>query len=122
MPGGPSRTCPDNVPRGSGAGDRPHVKVPIPDAIQAEGLAKGSLAPSLRKAVGTVTVSVAMSEKPIAATVPDGATSLKSLPSRSQQRSQTGDVVAQQDQMINLASTSAPDPLVGPPKRPMWWR
>jgi len=79
--------------------------VPIPEALKAEGLAKGSLAPSLRKAVGTVTVSVAMSEKPIAATVPSGATSRKSLPSRSRQRSQTSDVVAQQDRMIRLART-----------------
>jgi minor extracellular serine protease Vpr len=77
--------------------------VPIPEALKAEGLAKGSLAPSLRKAVGTVTVSVAMSEKPIAATVPDGATSSGSLPSRSAQRSQTSDVVSQQDQMITQA-------------------
>ena len=78
--------------------------VPVPDSVKAQGLdKKASLAPSLRNAKGTVTVSVAMSEKPLAATVADGAVAANALPTRASQQSRTAAVRSQQDGMITRA-------------------
>jgi hypothetical protein len=50
---------------GSPTGARPP---PVPDSVKAAGVDKaGALAPALRTAKGTVAVSVALSEKPVAA-------------------------------------------------------
>ena len=80
--------------------------VPIPDSITSavgDGT-DGSLAPSLRAATGTVTVSVTMSEQPVAASVPEGATTQNSLPSAENQQVRTSIVVAQQDQVVEQAA------------------
>lgn len=78
--------------------------VAVPNSVKAQGLdKKASLAPALRNAKGTVTVSVAMSEKPVAATVADGAVAANTLPSKASQQSRTAAVRSQQDGMITRA-------------------
>ena len=48
--------------------------MPVPDSVKAAGLDRaGSLAPALRNAKGTVTVSVALSEQPVGASVSEDA-------------------------------------------------
>lgn len=88
------------APGSSASAARP---VPVPDSVKALGGDQASLAPALRNAKGTVTVSVAMSEKPVAATVADGAVAANTLPSRAAQRSRTAAVRSQQDGMITRA-------------------
>ncbi len=77
----------------------------LPDRVKAESRVGGGavVAPALREAKGTVTVSVAMSEKPIAETVPADALPNKTLPSRAQQRARTAAVGAQQDSVVRQA-------------------
>ncbi|MDX6323053.1 MAG: hypothetical protein QOF52_2911 [Propionibacteriaceae bacterium] len=98
-----------NASAAPGATLRP---VPVPDAIKAAGFDRaGSLAPALRNLSGTVTVSVAMSKSPVAASVPEGALSTRSLPSRANQRGRTADVVSQQDHVISQARKLGAKPL-----------
>jgi minor extracellular serine protease Vpr len=86
---------------GSPTGARP---VPVPDSVKAAGLDKaGSLAPALRTAKGTVTVSVALSEKPVGASVSEDALVTGSMPSKASQQAQTATVRAQQDRVIGQA-------------------
>jgi subtilisin family serine protease len=86
------------APTGS---DRP---VPVPKDLAALGSeGPGSLAPALRDATGTVSVSVAMSRQPVAVTVPEGATRTGGLPSRATQRQQTAGVESQQDDVVARA-------------------
>ena len=86
---------------GSPTGARP---VPVSAAAKAAPLDKaGSLAPALRNAKGIVTVSVALSEKALGASVSEDALLNGSLPSKASQQSQTSAVKAQQDQVIGKA-------------------
>ena len=86
---------------GSPTGARP---VPVPDSVKAAGIDKaGSLAPALRNAKGTVTVSVALSEKPVGASVSEDALVTGSMPSKASQQAQTATVKAQQDRVIGEA-------------------
>jgi subtilisin family serine protease len=86
---------------GSPTGARP---VPVPDSVKAAGLDKaGSLAPALRNAKGTVTVSVALSEQPVAASVSEDALVTGSMPAKASQQAQTATVRAQQDRVIGQA-------------------
>ena len=86
---------------GSPTGARP---VPVPDSVKAAGIDKaGSLAPALRNAKGTVTVSVALSEKPVGASVSEDALVTGSMPSKTSQQAQTATVKAQQDRVIGEA-------------------
>lgn len=86
---------------GSPTGARP---VPVSAAAKAAPLDKAaSLAPALRNAKGTVTVSVALSEKALGASVPEDALLTGGLPSKASQQSQTTAVKAQQDQVIGAA-------------------
>jgi subtilisin family serine protease len=78
--------------------------VPVPDSVKAAGIDKaGSLAPALRNAKGTVTVSVALSEKPVGASVSEDALVTGSMPSKASQQAQTATVKAQQDRVIGQA-------------------
>ncbi len=78
--------------------------VPIPPDLRgAKPATTGVVAPALRAAAGTIAVSVAMSEEPIAAAVAENAVPEKRLPSRSVQRGRTASVTAQQDRMIQRA-------------------
>lgn len=86
---------------GSPTGARP---VPVPAAVKAAGIDRtGSLAPALRNAKGTVTVSVALSEKSVGASVSEDALVTGSMPSKASQQAQTGRVRAQQDRVIGQA-------------------
>jgi subtilisin family serine protease len=86
---------------GSPTGARP---VSVPDSVKAAGVDKaGSLAPALRGAKGTVTVSVALSEKPVGASVAEDALVAGSLPSKASQQARTATVRAQQDRVIGQA-------------------
>ncbi len=94
----------------SAAPPSPTPPVPVPDAIASQGLDRaGSLAPALKDAKGTVTVSVALSKPAVAATVPDRATSESQLPSASSQRAQTAAVQAQQDVVVDQAAALGAD-------------
>jgi minor extracellular serine protease Vpr len=84
---------------GSPSGVRP---TPVPASLKTVDQA-GSLAPSLRDAKGTVTVSVALSQKPVGATVAQDSLRTGTLPSKASQQAQTNAVKAQQDQMIGQA-------------------
>ena len=88
---------------GTAAAD-PREPVPVPESIKGES-AKGDavVPPSLRNAKGVVTVSVAMSVEPIAATVKADAITTGSLPSRTNQRARTAAVVAQQNRVVREA-------------------
>ena len=86
---------------GSPSGARP---TPVPASLRTVDKA-GSLAPSLRGAKGTVTVSVALSQKPVGATVAEDSLRTGTLPAKSTQQSQTKAVKAQQDQVIGQART-----------------
>lgn len=78
--------------------------VPVPASVKAAGFDKaGSLAPALRNAKGTVTVSVALSEKPVGASVSEDALITGSMPSKASQQAQTAAVKAQQDRVIGQA-------------------
>ncbi|HZB49201.1 MAG TPA: hypothetical protein VE547_08920, partial [Mycobacteriales bacterium] len=78
--------------------------MPVPDSVKAAGFDKaGSLAPALRNAKGTVTVSVALSEKPVGASVSEDALVTGSMPSKASQQAQTASVKAQQDRVIGQA-------------------
>jgi minor extracellular serine protease Vpr len=85
---------------GSASGARP---TPVPASLQSVDKA-GSLAPSLRGATGTVTVSVALSQRPVGATVAEDALRTGTLPAKATQQSRTRAVKAQQDQVIGQAS------------------
>ena len=86
---------------GSLTGARP---VPVPAEYKAAGLDKaGSLAPALRGAKGTVTVSVALSTKPVAATVTEDSLRTGALPTKATQQSRTSAVKTQQNQVIGKA-------------------
>jgi minor extracellular serine protease Vpr len=81
-----------------------HNPVPVRQGLRSAELNKtGSLAPALRGATGTVTVSVAMSEEPLATAVGEGAIAEKTLPSRTWQRARTAAVTAQQDRVVREA-------------------
>jgi hypothetical protein len=95
---------------GSPSGARP---TPVPASLTTVDKA-GSLAPSLRGAKGTVTVSVALSQKPVGATVAEDSLRTGALPAKSTQQSQTKAVKAQQDQVIGQAGRSAPRRSAGP--------
>jgi hypothetical protein len=84
---------------GSPSGARP---TPVPASLKTVDKA-GSLAPSLRGAKGTVTVSVALSQKPVGATVAQDSLRTGTLPTKASQQAQTNAVKAQQDQMIGQA-------------------
>ncbi len=86
---------------GSPSGARP---TPVPASLRTVDKA-GSLAPSLRGAKGTVTVSVALSQKPVGATVAEDSLRTGTLPAKSMQQSQTKAVKAQQDRVIGQART-----------------
>ena len=92
---------------GSPSGARP---TPVPASLKTVDKA-GSLAPSLQDAAGTVTVSVALSEQPVAAIVPDGAIAENALPPAGSQQTQTGEVTAQQDQLVAEAADLGADEL-----------
>lgn len=86
---------------GSPDGARP---VPVSAAAKAAGLDKaGSLAPALRGAKGTVTVSVALSQQPVGASVAQDSLQTGALPSKASQQAQTSAVKAQQDKVIGQA-------------------
>ena len=86
---------------GPASGARP---TPVPASLQTVDKA-GSLAPSLRNAKGTVTVSVALSQKPVGATVAQDSLRTGGLPSKASQQAQTRAVKAQQDQVIGEADS-----------------
>lgn len=86
---------------GSASAARP---TPVPASLQTVDKA-GSLAPSLRNAKGIVTVSVALSQKPVGATVAQDSLRTGGLPSKANQRAQTRAVKAQQDQVIGKADS-----------------
>jgi minor extracellular serine protease Vpr len=86
---------------GSPSGARP---TPVPAAVKSVPLDKaGSLAPALKNAKGTVTVSVALSQKPVGATVAEDSLRTGGLPDKSSQQSRTAAVKSQQDQVIGRA-------------------
>jgi minor extracellular serine protease Vpr len=89
---------------GAGAAPGSHLgATPVPASAKS-GLDKAaSLAPSLRGAKGTVTVSVALSQKPVGATVSEDALLTGSLPSKAAQKSVTAAVKSQQDAVIGQA-------------------
>src|SRR4051794_10601611 len=84
---------------GSPSGARPQ---PVPTALKSVDTA-GSLAPALKNAKGTVTVSVALSQKPVGATVAEDSLKTGGLPAKASQQSQTSAVTTQQDQVIGKA-------------------
>ena len=86
---------------GSASGARP---TPVPASLKTVDKV-GSLAPSLRGAKGTVTVSVALSEKPIGATVAQDSLRTGGMPTRASQQARTNAVEAQQEQVIGKART-----------------
>jgi len=86
---------------GSTSGARPTA---VPASLATVDKA-GSLAPSLRGATGTVAVSVALSQKPVGATVAQDSLRTGALPAKAAQQSQTRAVKAQQDQVIGQART-----------------
>jgi len=86
---------------GSTSGARPTA---VPASLATVDKA-GSLAPSLRGATGTVAVSVALSQKPVGATVAEDSLRTGALPAKAAQQSQTRAVKAQQDQVIGQART-----------------
>jgi subtilisin family serine protease len=86
---------------GSPDGARP---VPVSAAAKAAPLDRaGSLAPALRDAKGTVSVSVALSREPVGATVAPDSLTTGALPSKASQKAQTTAVKAQQDTVIRRA-------------------
>jgi len=86
---------------GSPAGARP---VSVPDTVKAAGADRaGALAPALRNAKGTVTVSVALSEAPVGASISEDALVTGSMPAKARQQAQTATVRAQQDNVIGKA-------------------
>lgn len=86
---------------GTPNGARP---VPVPASVKAAGIDKaGSLAPALKGAKGTVTVSVALSQPAVAATVTEDSLRTGGLPAKASQQSQTAAVKTQQDQVIGKA-------------------
>jgi minor extracellular serine protease Vpr len=86
---------------GSPSGARP---TPVPAALKSVPLDKaGSLAPALKNAKGTVTVSVSLSQKPVGATVAEDSLLTGALPAKASQQSQTAAVKSQQDQVIGQA-------------------
>jgi minor extracellular serine protease Vpr len=88
---------------GTPDGARP---VPVPASVKAAGIDKaGSLAPALKGAKGTVTVSVALSQPAVAATVTEDSLRAGGLPTKAAQQSQTTAVKTQQDQVIGKAKT-----------------
>lgn len=94
----------------------PEAPVPVPTDQTAISPDDGEttpavIAPSLQDAEGTVTVSVALSEQPVAATVPDGAIAENALPPAGSQRTQTDEVTAQQDQLVAEAADLGADEL-----------
>ena len=99
---------------GSPSGARP---TPVPASLKTVDKA-GSLAPALKGARGTVTVSVALSQKPVGATVARGLAAYRTLPAKASQQAQTNAVKAQQDQMIGRPARSAPRRSAGPVGRP----
>ncbi len=64
---------------------------------------KAVVAPSLRRAKGRITVSVRLSEAPVAEAVPEDAITDGELPSKESQQARTDDVEAQQDRVIREA-------------------
>src|SRR5512133_1761773 len=84
---------------GSSGGARP---TPVPASLKTVDKA-GSLAPALKAAKGTVTVSVALSRQPVGATVAQDSLRTGGLPTKASQQSQTRAVTAQQDQVIGQA-------------------
>ncbi|HEY6749171.1 MAG TPA: S8 family serine peptidase [Mycobacteriales bacterium] len=84
---------------GSSSGAQPK---PVPASLQKVDTA-GVLAPALKNAKGTVTVSVALSRKPVGATVAEGSLKTGGLPGKAAQQSQSSAVRSQQDQVIRQA-------------------
>ncbi|HEV7653233.1 MAG TPA: S8 family serine peptidase [Mycobacteriales bacterium] len=84
---------------GSPSGARPQ---PVPAALKSVDTA-GSLAPALKNAKGTVTVSVALSQKAVGATVAEDSLKTGGLPTKAAQQSQSSAVKSQQDQVIGKA-------------------
>jgi len=85
------------VPAAVALGAGPASAAPAePWHLPTELAALGSVAPSLRGATGTVEVSVALSQKPVAASVPTYAIRNGTLPTRAVQRSRTAAVKSQQ--------------------------
>ena len=84
---------------GSSNGAQPKA---VPASLKSVDTA-GVLAPALRHAKGTVTVSVALSQKPVGATVAEGSLKTGGLPGKAAQQSQSSAVKAQQDQVIGKA-------------------
>jgi len=84
---------------GSPSGARP---TPVPASLKTVDKA-GSLAPSLRGAKGSVTVSVALSERPIGATVAQDSLRTGRMPAKASQQARTNAVKAQQEQVIGKA-------------------
>jgi subtilisin family serine protease len=83
----------------------PPSPVPVPDEFaRPDTDTTGILAPALRDAKGTVTVSVALSRPAVAATVPDRAVTDGQLPSAASQRAQTAGVRAQQNAVLKTAA------------------
>ncbi len=84
---------------GSSSGAQPKA---VPAALKSADTA-GVLAPALKNAKGTVTVSVALSTKPLGATVAQDSLVTGGLPTKASQQSQTSAVKAQQDKVIGQA-------------------
>ena len=75
---------------------------PVPTSLQKVDTA-GVLTPALKNAKGTVTVSVALSQKPVGATVAEGSLKTGGLPAKAAQQSQSSAVKSQQDKVIGQA-------------------
>lgn len=75
---------------------------PVPASLKTFDRA-GSLAPALKNAKGTVQVSVALSTKPVGATVAADSLVTGDLPAKASQQSQTAAVKSQQDRVIGQA-------------------
>ena len=87
--------------------DDPISAPTLPDAVTDDGLtapAPRGLADSLRRASGTVEVSVRLAEPAIAESLPEGALADGQVPGQADQRAQKDKVAAQQDQFLAEAS------------------
>lgn len=86
----------------------------LPDAASGEGYETPQprgLADSLKRATGTVEVSVRLAEPAIAETVPEGALAEGAVPGKAEQKAKKDKVVAQQEQFVAEASDLGADEL-----------
>ncbi len=76
----------------------------VPQSVRDATTRTGVVAPALRGATGSVTVSVRLSEVPLAAAVADGAIPAGTLPDTATQRARTAAVRGQQDRFMTAAA------------------